>query len=223
MRVRHAFFATLSLSLTLRAEAKIFCLKDEWRGEDFFEGWNWFTDDDPTHGRVNYVGKDEARSKNLTYGTFFSLPLKSPAHSSVRHLSQFTLSDFSVSGDKFIMRADDWSVVDPSARGRDSVRISSQDTYDEAIIVLDLEHMPTGCAIWPAFRTKTQAGPSPPGSVVDIIEGTSQYLTRLTFPKHSLAYIHPTGINLNEENQATLHTAPNCTIPSDGGARQQTG
>ena len=121
------------------------------------------------------------------------------------------------------MRADDRSVVDPSARGRDSVRISSQDTFDEAIIVLDLEHMPAGCATWPGFRTKTQVGPSPPGAVVDIIEGTSQHLSRLTYPYHSLAYFHRAGINLNEENQATLHTAPNCTIPSDGGARQQTG
>ena len=73
MRVRYAFFATLSLSFTLRAGAKTFYLKDQWRGKDFFEGWNWFTDGDPSHGHVNFVGKDEARSKNLTYGTFFSL------------------------------------------------------------------------------------------------------------------------------------------------------
>ena len=83
------------------------------------------------------------------------------------------------------MRADDRAVVDPSARGRDSVRISSQNTYDEAIIVLDLKHMPAGCATWPAFRTKTQAGPSPPGAVVDIIEGTSQSHSCLVFLYHS--------------------------------------
>lgn len=223
MHVRSAFFATLSLSLTLRAGAKNFYLKDQWRGEDFFKGWNWFTDDDPTHGRVNYVGKDEARSKNLTYGTFFSLLPKSPAPSSVHHLSRFTLFDSLVGGGSFIMRADDRAVVDPSARGRDSVRISSQNTYDEAIIVLDLKHMPAGCATWPAFRTKTQAGPSPPGAVVDIIEGKSQSDSCLVFLYHSSAYFRRAGVNLNKENQATLHTAPNCTIPSDGGTRQQTG
>jgi hypothetical protein len=97
MRVRQAFVATLSLSLTLRAGAKIFCLKDEWRGEDFFASWNWFTDDDPTHGRVNYVGKDAARSKNLTYGTFFSSSRYSPSHPPVLPFaiqSRFTPSDF---------------------------------------------------------------------------------------------------------------------------------
>jgi hypothetical protein len=69
------------------------------------------------------------------------------------------------------MRADDWSIVDPSARGRDSVRISSQSAYDEAIFVLDLAHMPAGCATWPAFWSLSQQGPWPAGGEVDIIEG----------------------------------------------------
>jgi len=49
------------------------------------------------------------------------------------------------------MRADDWSVIDLSSRGRDSVRIYTQNAYrdDEAIIVLDLERMPASCATWP--------------------------------------------------------------------------
>ena len=69
------------------------------------------------------------------------------------------------------MRADDWSIVSPSARGRDSIRISSQKAYDEAIFVLDLAHMPAGCATWPAFWTLSQAGPWPAGGEIDIIEG----------------------------------------------------
>jgi hypothetical protein len=70
------------------------------------------------------------------------------------------------------MRADDWSLVDASARGRDSVRIVSQAAYTEAIFVLDLAHMPAGCATWPAFWTDSQAGPWPAGGEIDIIEGT---------------------------------------------------
>jgi len=71
----------------------------------------------------------------------------------------------------FFMRADDWSIVDPSARGRDSIRISSQNAYDEAIFVLDLQHMPAGCSTWPAFWTLSQAGPWPNGGEIDVIEG----------------------------------------------------
>ena len=74
-------------------------------------------------------------------------------------------------GGAFFMRADDWSIVDPSARGRDSVRISSQSGYDEAIFVLDLQHMPAGCSTWPAFWTLSTTGPWPNGGEIDIIEG----------------------------------------------------
>lgn len=38
-------------------------------GSDFFERFNWETRDDPTHGRVNYLSLEEARAKNLAYGT----------------------------------------------------------------------------------------------------------------------------------------------------------
>jgi hypothetical protein len=80
------------------------------------------------------------------------------------------------------MRADDWSIVNASARGRDSVRISSQTAYDEAIIVLDVTHMPAGCATWPAFWTNSQAGLWPAGGEIDIIEGTHAPLV----PLHAL-------------------------------------
>jgi hypothetical protein len=69
------------------------------------------------------------------------------------------------------MRADDSSVVGPDARGRDSVRIYSQNAYDEAVIILDLTHIPTGCATWPAFWTLSEVGLWPAGGEVDIIEG----------------------------------------------------
>jgi len=178
MRASYAFLAALSLSLTQRAGANIFYLRDQWRGNDFFQSWNWETKDDPTHGRVNYVGLDEARGKNLAYGNVFVFPspdcgtFSAPCVRVDSHTTGRATGLFPVDGDKFVMRADDWSIVDASARGRDSVRISSQTAYDEAILVLDLTHMPAGCATWPAFWTKSQAGPWPTGGEVDIIEGT---------------------------------------------------
>jgi hypothetical protein len=83
MRASYVFLAALSLSLTQRTGANIFYLKDQWCGNDFFQSWNWETKDDPTHGRVNYVGLDEARSKNLAYGNvfvlLFLLPISPPS------------------------------------------------------------------------------------------------------------------------------------------------
>jgi hypothetical protein len=173
MRTGYAFLAALSLSLT-RCASGTFHLKDQWIGSDFFLGWNWETSNDPTHGRVNYVSQTEAISKNLTYsGTRFSAALLLPFRPFDRPL---------VNGNKFVMRADDTSFVSPSARGRDSIRISSENAYDDAIVVLDLEHMPTGCATWPAFWTLSKAGPWPNGGEIDIIEGTSTLLVSLSFP-----------------------------------------
>ena len=68
------------------------------------------------------------------------------------------------------MSADSNSTVPANARGRDSVRITSHNTYTHAVIVLDLAHMPTGCATWPAFWTVT-SGTWPDGGEIDIIEG----------------------------------------------------
>jgi hypothetical protein len=177
MHVGYAFLAVYSLSLIQRTGANIFYLKDQWRGNDFFQGWNWETENDPTHGRVNYVSQDEAIYRNLACGTYIS-PL------STHRSSRPTPITIEADGDKFILRADDWSIVKASARGRDSVRISSQTAYAEAVLVLDVAHMPAGCATWPAFWTNSQAGPWPAGGEIDIIEGTH--------PSHqSLAHIIP--------------------------------
>ena len=74
------------------------------------------------------------------------------------------------------MRADDVSIISSSEpRGRDSIRISSQNVYDEAVFVLDVEHMPAGCATWPAFWTLSSMGPWPNGGEIDIIEGQNTH------------------------------------------------
>ena len=166
MRTGYAFLAALSLSLTSGARPN-FYLQDEWIGEQFYSGWNWETEDDPTHGRVNYVSLAEARGKNLTYGAV----VRSPHFRATFAESCLFLFFFQVENGAFIMRADDWSFVDPSARGRDSIRISSLAAYNDSITVLDLKHMPAGCSTWPAFWTLSQAGPWPTGGEIDIIEG----------------------------------------------------
>jgi hypothetical protein len=120
---------------------------------------------------------------------------------------------FSADGNAFVMRADDWSIVGPSARGRDSVRISSQTAYGDSVIVLDLAHMPAGCATWPAFWTLSQKGPWPNGGEIDIIEGML-LVSRLSsdLPTCVLSRV---GVNKQEFNQATLHTTSGCQMPSD--------
>lgn len=208
MRTGYAFPAALLLLLT-RCASATFYLKDEWVGQDFFQGWNWETENDPTHGRVNYVNQTDALTKGLTYGTLF----RASRQFLLLFGSLFSPGTFSADGNTFVMRADDWSIVDPSARGRDSVRISSQTAYGDSVIVLDLAHMPAGCATWPAFWTLSQQGPWPNGGEIDIIEGM---LLVSRFSSELLTYVlSRAGVNKQQFNQATLHTTPGCQMPPD--------
>jgi hypothetical protein len=215
MRTGYAFLAALSLSLLQCASAN-FLLEDQWVGGDFFQGWNWETEDDPTHGRVNYVSQAEANASRLSYGAFARTLLLSAFGFYIAGV--FLL----VENGAFVMRADDWSIVDPSARGRDSVRISSKNAYNEAIFVLDLAHMPAGCATWPAFWTLSQQGPWPNGGEIDIIEGML-LVSLVSLLDDSRAYTPRAGVNLQQANQATLHTTPGCQMPPDAFRQPQTG
>jgi len=164
--------ASALVGLTLLAScatAQSFDLEDCFIGNDFFNAFDWQTFDDPTQGRVNYVDKDTAIQNGLAEAT----------------------------NGQFYMRADLTNIVAPSARGRNSNRITSQKTYTDSVIVIDVEHMPIGCSTWPAFWTVT-TGQWPAGGEIDIIE----------------------GINTNTQNLVSLHTSPNCTMPPQ---RDQTG
>lgn len=61
---------TLALSLARIVSSASTCYKRQLSivGTGFFDQFNWETEDDPTHGRVNYLSLDEAKAKNLTYG-----------------------------------------------------------------------------------------------------------------------------------------------------------
>lgn len=138
-----------------------FNIKDTYIGNDFLGAFKWETLDDPTHGRVNFVDQSTALGSNLTWGMLHLLSLDNTT----------VLTRKLASKDKFVMRADNTKTVPASARGRDSIRIQSMKSYDDSVMVLDLSHMPEGCATWPAFWTISQAGPWPHGGEIDIIEG----------------------------------------------------
>lgn len=68
--ISRIYFGSISLFLLYlgRAEANKYRLKDTFVGDDFFKEWTWETFQDPTHGRVNYVDRNAAIAKNLSFG-----------------------------------------------------------------------------------------------------------------------------------------------------------
>ena len=134
------------------------------------------------------------------------------------------------------MRADSWTRVGGGPRGRDSVRITSRGAYGDSLVVLDVAHMPAGCATWPAFWTLSQRGPWPHGGEIDIIEG-ARALSAVSRPPSPLSsvvflvfgnerglillfFFGWEGVNEATANLVSLHTAPDCTMPQQ---RAQTG
>ncbi|KAJ7480170.1 glycoside hydrolase family 16 protein [Mycena galericulata] len=77
---------------------------------------------------------------------------------------------------------------------RKSIRITTQQSFTGGLVIMDSVHMPTGCATWPAFWSN---GPNwPTGGEIDIVEGVNNYT----------------------DNQATIHTAPGCSLSTDNPA-----
>lgn len=134
------------------------------QGSDFFNDFEWFTDKDPTQGLVNYQSQANAQAQNLSF----------------------------VDGEgHFVMAV---STQQVALEGRNSVRITSKDSYSDGVYVLNVTHVPTGCATWPAFWTVTENLNSwPNGGEIDIMENANDQYT---------------------SNVASIHTNTSCTIPS---------
>jgi hypothetical protein len=72
---------------------------------------------------------------------------------------------------------------------RDSVRLEGKTRFDRGLIVLDVQHMPAGCGVWPAFWTTDEAA-WPNHGEIDIVE----------------------GINNQDVVKTALHTSEDCSM-----------
>ncbi|GAA5878614.1 hypothetical protein JCM16303_002144 [Sporobolomyces ruberrimus] len=119
-------------------------LVQDWSGDNFFDGWTFWDQADPTHGAVNYLSQDAAKAANLISTT---------------------------SAGTIIMKVDNTTKLD-AGKSRDSVRIHSKTPMKiGSIVIADIAMMPFGCSTWPAWWTH---GPDwPNGGEIDIIEGVN--------------------------------------------------
>ncbi|GAA5820193.1 hypothetical protein JCM11251_005520 [Rhodosporidiobolus azoricus] len=131
---------------TATAPAATPVLRKTYTGTDFTAGkeFEFSTNDDPTHGLVEYVDASTAATQGLARVT---------------------------SSGAAILAIDSTSTLGYNVK-RPSVRIESKATYDSGtLMIFDLAHMPWGCATWPAMWTYNQ--PWPAMGEIDIVEGVS--------------------------------------------------
>ncbi|KAG1834110.1 glycoside hydrolase family 16 protein [Suillus variegatus] len=153
------------ISVGRRSTDGTYTIQDYYQGEDFFNDWDFYTGSDPTGGNVVYQNKSAAQSERLAY----------------------------VNSDGTTVLAVDSTSTVAAGGDRDAVRITSQNSYNGGLFIMDASKMPVGCSTWPSFWT---VGPNwPYGGEIDIVE----------------------GINDQAKNQMTLHsgTSNACTIDTD--------
>ncbi|KZV65238.1 glycoside hydrolase family 16 protein [Peniophora sp. CONT] len=147
------------LSTVALAHGATYNIEDTYDGSTILDKFDFFTGNDPTNG-PNYVSKSTAQSNDLVQ----------------------------ISGSNFTLRADDQNVPSATARGRDSVRISSQKAYSTHVSIYNVDHMPKGCGTWPAIWEVGSNWPN--NGEIDIVE----------------------GVNLATHNTVSLHTGDGCTV-----------
>ncbi|KIY51275.1 hypothetical protein FISHEDRAFT_70915 [Fistulina hepatica ATCC 64428] len=143
-----------------------YSLDVSWDADSIINDWTYFSGADPTDGNVNYQDASNATSKGLAYS----------------------------SNNVATLQVDDWTTLSPG-QYRDSVRVSSPNSYSTGLWVADVAKMPFGCTTWPALWLLGD-GTWPAGGEIDIME----------------------GVNLNTVNQMTLHTTYGCMADTAGQA-----
>ncbi|KAL4807938.1 concanavalin A-like lectin/glucanase domain-containing protein [Aspergillus unguis] len=147
-----------------------YSLHESWEAERILEKFSFYDQADPTNGFVTYVNQSYAEDSGLVKVT---------------------------DSGSLYMGVDYETVLTADGPGRDSVRIESNEYYDQGLYVLDIAHMPGSiCGTWPAFWA---VGPNwPDDGEIDIIE----------------------GVNKHDSNEIVLHTSGSCDV---GGGHEMLG
>ncbi|KAE9964132.1 hypothetical protein BLS_008628 [Venturia inaequalis] len=151
-------FLALSPLLSLTSADTFYTQNDIYQGSTFFDKFDFFTDDDPTAGYVDYKSRADAQSLGLISTTA-------------------TSAKWGVGGG--VLNPDDTTI-----RGRASVRLEGKVSYTKGLFVADIAHMPgNACGIWPAFWT-LGSGSWPLNGEIDIIENVNE-ITRNKVSLHT--------------------------------------
>lgn len=127
-------FVLLLVSSFAQTSFAVYQLAEDYSGDGFFRGFEFFTDADPTNGHVQFQSMTAANASGL--------------------------AGFMNGGNatRAIYLGVDTTSQAPNGRG--AVRVSSQKSFQHALVVADIVHMPQGCGTWPAFWMVGQNWPN---------------------------------------------------------------
>lgn len=137
------FSGLLLASICAPVAQATYNLQTDYTGGKFFNGFEFFTETDPTDGTVTFLDESTANATGLA-----------------------GFIDAGNGNLAVYMAADTTS---SSGTGRGSVRVSSTQTYQHGLFIIDILHIPTGCGTWPSFWILGANWPN--NGEIDIVEG----------------------------------------------------
>ncbi|KAK4943663.1 hypothetical protein LTR10_016760 [Elasticomyces elasticus] len=125
-------------------------LVQDYTGDAFWQGFEFFTEADPTDGLVQFQSLEQANATGL--------------------------AGFIESGNSSLAVYMGVDTTKVAPEGRASIRVSSTQTFQHALVIADIAHMPGGvCGSWPAFWMVGSNWPN--NGEIDIVEGVNDQIT----------------------------------------------
>lgn len=129
---RFCGYVAFALPLFMSSASSQYTLKDRFSGASFMDNFNFWTSSDPTNGFVTYVDQATAIQNGL---------LNKPSGAGANYWG-----------------VDYTTTISSSGAGRQSIRLTSKNSYTEGLFILDALHMPGNgpnagggiCGVWPS-------------------------------------------------------------------------
>ena len=111
-------------------------------------------DSEGSKGYVNYVSRERAHELNIANVTYETIDSSIFGDEISKHTEDYTADDHGSSPTDYTTEKEPFVYMStsPSEEGpRYSVRLEGLRRFNRGLFILDLRHMPVGCATWPAF------------------------------------------------------------------------
>jgi hypothetical protein len=143
-------FLLLLVSMFFQAASAAYQVVQDYSGDAFWQGFDFFTDPDPTDGHVQFQSLESANSSGIA-----------------------GFIDGGNASFAIYMGVDTEKVA---PEGRAAVRVTSSQSFQHGLVIADIVHMPGGvCGTWPAFWMLGSDWPN--NGEIDIVEGVNDQPT----------------------------------------------
>jgi len=181
-----AFSVLLLLASSLVSHTHAaYTLVQDYTGAKFFEGFDFFIDPDPTDGNVQFVDMETANNTGLA-----------------------GMINGGNATNAVYLGVDSGNIT---PQGRPSIRVTSQQAFQHALVIADIAHQPGGiCGTWPAFWMLGANKTWPAGGEIDIVEGVNADGSTNKMTLHTNAGVSIANV-ANGDFSGELVT-PNCDV-----------